>query len=99
MADSDFLPIIDWDHIEFYVSNAKQAAFYYSQAFGMDIVAYAGLETGVLDRTSYMLQSGDMRFVLTSALQSSSPISQWVVRHGDGVRGVLVWSEGPPRRG
>jgi 4-hydroxyphenylpyruvate dioxygenase len=90
MADSDFLPIIDWDHIEFYVSNAKQAAFYYSQAFGMDIVAYAGLETGVVDRTSYMLQSGDMRFVLTSALQSTSPISQWVVRHGDGVRDIAL---------
>lgn len=90
MADTDFLPIIDWDHIEFYVSNARQAAFYYSQAFGMDIVAYAGLETGVLDRTSYMLQSGDIRFVLTSALQSSSPIAQWVCKHGDGVRDIAL---------
>jgi len=86
----DFLPIIDWDHIEFYVSNAKQAAFYYSQAFGMEIVAYAGLETGVLDRTSYLLQSGDIRFVLTSALQSSSPIAQWVCKHGDGVRDIAL---------
>jgi 4-hydroxyphenylpyruvate dioxygenase len=86
----DFLPIIDWDHIEFYVSNAKQAAFFYSHAFGMEITAYAGLETGVLDRTSYLLQSKDMRFVVTSALQSSSPIAQWVARHGDGVRDIAL---------
>jgi 4-hydroxyphenylpyruvate dioxygenase len=86
----DFLPIIDWDHIEFYVSNAKQAAFFYSQAFGMEIVAYAGLETGMLDRTSYLLRSGDMRFLMTSALQSTSPIAQWVARHGDGVRDIAL---------
>jgi 4-hydroxyphenylpyruvate dioxygenase len=86
----DFLPIIDWDHIEFYVSNAKQAAFFYSHAFGMEIVAYAGLETGVLDRTSYLLRSGDMRFVMTSALQSTSPVAQWVCRHGDGVRDIAL---------
>ncbi|MGO8947276.1 MAG: 4-hydroxyphenylpyruvate dioxygenase [Ktedonobacterales bacterium] len=86
----DFLPIIDWDHIEFYVSNAKQAAFYYSQAFGMEIVAYAGLETGVLDHTSYLLQSGDIRFVLTSPLHSSSPIAEWVCKHGDGVRDIAL---------
>jgi 4-hydroxyphenylpyruvate dioxygenase len=86
----DFLPIIDWDHIEFYVSNAKQAAFYYSQALGMDIVAYAGLETGVLDHTSYMLRSGDICFVFTSPLQSSSPIAQWVCMHGDGVRDIAL---------
>ena len=86
----DFLPIIDWDHIEFYVSNAKQAAFFYSHAFGMEIVAYAGLETGVLDRTSYLLRSGDMRFVMTSALQSTSPIAQWVCHHGDGVRDIAL---------
>ena len=86
----DFLPIIDWDHIEFYVSNAMQSAYFYSQAFGMEIVAYAGLETGVADRTSYLLQSGNIRFVLTSALQSSSPIAQWVCKHGDGVRDIAL---------
>lgn len=86
----DFLPIIDWDHLEFYVSNAKQAAFFYSQTFGMEIVAYAGLETGVLDRTSYMLQSGDMRFVITSAMQGNHPIAQFVNKHGDGVKDIAL---------
>ncbi len=89
MAD-DFLPLIDWDHIEFYVSNARQAAFYYSQGFGMDIVAYAGLETGLLDRTSYVLQSGDIRFAVTSALHSDHPIAAFVRKHGDGVKDIAL---------
>ncbi len=86
----DFLPIQDWDHIEFYVSNARQASFFYSYAFGMDIVAYAGLETGVLDRTSYVLQSGDVRFAVTSPMQSDHPIAEFVKKHGDGVRDIAL---------
>jgi 4-hydroxyphenylpyruvate dioxygenase len=86
----DFLPINDWDHVEFYVSNARQASYFYSRAFGMEIVAYAGLETGVLDRTSYVLQSGDMRFVLTSPMRSDHPIGDFVRKHGDGVKDIAL---------
>ncbi len=86
----DFLPINDWDHIEFYVSNARQASFFYSHAFGMEIAAYAGLETGVMDRTSYMLKSGDIRFVLTSAMQPDSPIAEFVKKHSDGVKDIAL---------
>lgn len=87
---TDFLPIQDWDHLEFYVGNAKQAAFYYSHAFGMEIAAYSGLETGVLDRTSYLMQSGDIRFVLTSAMQYDHPIAEFVRKHGDGVKDIAL---------
>ncbi len=86
----DFLPINDWDHIEFYVGNAKQAAFFYSHAFGFQCVGYAGLETGVLDHTSYLMQSGDIRFVLTSALRSNHPVSEFVRKHGDGVKDIAL---------
>ena len=86
----DFLPIRDWDHLEFYVANAKQAAFYYSHAFGMDIVAYAGLETGVLDRTSYVVQSGTIRFALTSPMLPDHPIADFVRKHGDGVKDIAL---------
>ncbi len=86
----DFLPIIDWDHIEFYVGNAKQAAYFYSHTFGMEIVAYAGLETGVLDHTTYVLQSGDMRFAVTSANHSDHPVSDFVRKHGDGVKDIAL---------
>lgn len=89
MAD-DFLPINDWDHIEFYVNNARQAAFYYSHSLGMQIVGYAGLETGLLDRTSYALQSGDIRFVVTSPMRGDSPIAAFVRKHGDGVRDIAL---------
>jgi 4-hydroxyphenylpyruvate dioxygenase len=87
---TDFLPIIDWDHLEFYVGNAKLSSFYYSQTFGMDVAAYAGLETGVLDRTSYLMQSGDIRFVLTSALHPDHPIADFVRKHGDGVKDIAL---------
>ena len=93
----DFLPIIDWDHLEFYVGNARQAAFFYSHAFGMEIVGYAGLETGVLDRTSYMVQSGDIRFVLTSALHPDHPINDFVRKHGDGVKDIALRVEDAER--
>lgn len=87
---TDFLPLNDWDHVEFFVSNARQASFFYSHAFGMEIVAYAGLETGVLDRTSYVLQSGTIRFVVTSPMQGDHPIAEFVKKHGDGVRDIAL---------
>ena len=87
MSDDAF-PIQGIDHIEFWVGNAKQAAFYYANAFGFSPTAYAGLETGVRDRTSHLVQQGDIRFVLTGALGPDSPIASHVSRHGDGVRDV-----------
>ncbi|MBT7787813.1 MAG: 4-hydroxyphenylpyruvate dioxygenase [Calditrichaeota bacterium] len=72
-------------HIELWVGNAKQAAYYYRQAYGFELLAYAGPETGVRDRASYMLQSGDVRLVLTTALGPDSPISAHHLEHGDGV--------------
>lgn len=87
----EFLPINGTDYIEFYVGNAKQAAHYYKTAFGFQSVAYAGPETGVRDRASYVLQQGKIRIVLTSALKSDHPISDHVRLHGDGVKVLALW--------
>jgi 4-hydroxyphenylpyruvate dioxygenase len=87
----DFLPLKGTDHVEFYVGNAKQAAYFYRAAFGMSLVAYAGPETGQRDRSSYVLQQGKVRFVLTTALRSDSEIAQHVHKHGDGVRAIALW--------
>lgn len=87
----DFLPINGTDYIEFYVGNAKQAAHYYKTAFGFQTVAYAGPETGVRDRASYMVQQGKIRLVLTTALNSEHPISEHVKKHGDGVKVLALW--------
>ena len=67
---SDFMPLQGWDHIELWVGNAKQAAYWYEHALGFDRVAYAGPETGVRDRASYVLEQGEIRLVLTSGLRS-----------------------------
>ncbi len=87
----DFLPLKGTDHIEFYVGNARQSAYFYRAAFGMSLVAYAGPETGQRDRASYVLQQGKVRFVLTTALRSDSAISEQVHRHGDGVHAIALW--------
>lgn len=87
---SDFLPIQAIDHLEFYVGNAKQAAYYYEKAFGFRVVGYAGLETGVRDRASYLLEQGEVRLVLTSALSDEHPIAEHVKRHGDGVKTIAL---------
>jgi 4-hydroxyphenylpyruvate dioxygenase len=84
----DFLPLEGTDHVEFYVGNAFQAAHFYRSAFGMKQVAYAGPETGLRDRASYVLQQGKVRFVLTTALRSDSEIAHHVHKHGDGVRAI-----------
>lgn len=91
MNDTDFLPINGTDYVEFYVGNAKQAAHYYQTAFGFQPLAYAGLETGLTDRTSYVLQQGKIRFVLTTALLPESVIADHVKLHGDGVKVVALW--------
>jgi 4-hydroxyphenylpyruvate dioxygenase len=90
-ADRDFLPLKGTDHVEFYVGNARQAAYFYRVAFGMSLVAYAGPETGQRDRASYVLQQGKVRFVLTTPLRSSDPIADHIHRHGDAVRVVALW--------
>ena len=87
----DFLPINGTDYIEFYVGNAKQAAHYYKTAFGFQSLAYAGPETGVRDRASYVLQQGKIRLILTTALKSDNPIAEHVKKHGDGVKVLALW--------
>jgi 4-hydroxyphenylpyruvate dioxygenase len=82
----DFMPLEGWDHIELWVGNAKQSAYYYEQAFGFQPVAYSGPETGVRDRASYVLQQGAIRFVVTSALRPDHEIARHAHAHGDGVK-------------
>ncbi len=89
-APDDFLKIRGTDHVEFYVGNAKQAAYYYAHAFGFAVVAYSGLETGVRDRASYVLQQGKVRFVLTAPLGPEGLVAEHVHRHGDGVRDIAL---------
>jgi 4-hydroxyphenylpyruvate dioxygenase len=97
----DFLPLNGTDHIEFYVGNAKQAAYYYRAAFGMRLAAYRGPETGARDHASYMLEQGKVRFVLTSALRAGHPAAEHSRCHGDGVHNIALsvddagaaWSE------
>lgn len=87
----NFLPINGTDYIELYVGNAKQAAHYYKTAFGFQSVAYAGPETGVRDKASYVIQQGKIRLVLTTGLHSDSPICKHVEKHGDGVKVLALW--------
>jgi 4-hydroxyphenylpyruvate dioxygenase len=89
----DFLPLLGTDYVEFYVGNAKQAAHYYKTAFGYQSYAYAGLETGMTDRTSYVLKQDKIRLVLTTALKSDSAIGEHVKKHGDGVKVIALWVE------
>jgi 4-hydroxyphenylpyruvate dioxygenase len=88
--NADFMPIDGWDHLELYVGNAKQAAFYYESAFGFTKTAYAGPETGVRDRASYVLEQGDIRLVLTSGLRGDSEINRFACAHGDGVKDTAL---------
>jgi len=89
--EEDFLPLNGTDHIEFYVGNAKQSAYYYQKAWGYELVAYAGPETGVRDRASYVLQQGKVRLVLTTSLLPNSDISRHQQEHGDGVKFLSLW--------
>lgn len=88
---ADFLPINGTDHIEFYVGNAKQSAYYYQSAWGYELIAYAGPETGLRDRASYVLQQGKIRLVLTTALSPDHEISKHHQLHGDGVKVLALW--------
>jgi 4-hydroxyphenylpyruvate dioxygenase len=87
---STALDRLDWDHLHFYVGNAKQAAHFYATAFGFRVAAYAGPETGVPGRASYLLEQNQLRFVVTSSLSPSGPIAEHVARHGDGIADVAL---------
>jgi 4-hydroxyphenylpyruvate dioxygenase len=84
----DFMPLLGWDHVELWVGNAKQSSYFYEHAFGFRPVAYAGPETGIRDRASYVLEQGDARFVVSSALRPDHEIARHAHMHGDGVKDV-----------
>jgi 4-hydroxyphenylpyruvate dioxygenase len=88
---TDTFPINGTDFVEFFVGNAKQAAQFYRSAFGFQLLAYRGPETGTRDRASYLLTQNKVRLVLTSALTPDHPIADHVRRHGDGVRDIALW--------
>ena len=87
----DFMPINGTDYLELYVSNAKQAAHFYKSAFGFRTLAYAGLETGLKDRESYVVEQDKIRLVLTSPLRSGTDIGRHIDQHGDGVKVTALW--------
>ncbi len=89
----DFLPLLGTDYVEFYVGNAKQSAHFYKTAFGFQSYAYKGLETGSKDSVSYVLIQDKIRLVLTTPLNSKSPINDHIVKHGDGVKVIALWVE------
>ncbi len=90
-VEDDFLPINGTDHVEFYVGNAKQAAYYYAAAFGFRITAYRGPETGHRESASYLVTQGKIRFVLTTPITSGGPIAEHIAKHGDGVKDIALW--------
>lgn len=87
----DFLPINGTDYVEMYVGNAKQAAHFYKTAFGFQDLAYCGLETGVKTHTSYALQQGKIRLVLTTPFDENSDMAKHLAKHGDGVKVIALW--------
>ncbi|HKV74140.1 MAG TPA: 4-hydroxyphenylpyruvate dioxygenase [Gemmatimonadales bacterium] len=90
---ADAFPIMGTDFVEFYVGNAKQASHYYRTAFGYRLTAYAGPETGVRDRASYLLEQGRIRLLLTTSIGPDGPVAEHVKRHGDGVKDIALWVE------
>lgn len=87
----DFMPLNGTDYLELYVSNSKQAAHFYKSAFGFQSLAYAGLETGLKDRESYVVVQDKIRLVLTSPLKSGTAIGKHIDKHGDGIKVVALW--------
>lgn len=88
---NDFLPINGTDYVEMYVGNSRQAAFFYQTAFGFQPLAYAGLETGQTDRTSFVLKQEKIVLVLTSSITGENEISRHAMKHGDGVKAIALW--------
>jgi 4-hydroxyphenylpyruvate dioxygenase len=89
-AEKDFLPLQGIDYIEFYVGNARQAAYFYRSAFGMSLIAYRGPETGNRESCSYVVQQGKIRFILTTPLRPDHPITEHIRVHGDGVKDLAL---------
>lgn len=89
--NQDFLPINGTDFIELYVGNAKQSSLFYQYAFGFELIAYAGPETGIKDRASYVLKQDKIRLVLTSPLHEDHDITRHISKHGDGVKVLALW--------
>ena len=89
-AKQDHMPIEAVDHLELWVGNARQAAYFYTRALGFDLLAYAGPETGVRDRASYLLGQGEVQLVLTTSMSPDSEIAQFALAHGDGVRRIAL---------
>src|SRR5580704_9461788 len=87
---NDNFPLRKIDHVRFFVGNARQSAFLYQNAFGFDVVAYAGLETKVRHEAGYVLRQGEITFVLTSPLSEEHPESQRLIYHGDGVMDIAL---------
>jgi 4-hydroxyphenylpyruvate dioxygenase len=87
---NDFLPLQGTDYVEFYVGNAKQAAHYYMSAFGFQALAYAGPETGVKDRASYVVRQNKLTFVLTTPLKTDNSIADHIYKHGDGIKTLAL---------
>ncbi|HUI55255.1 MAG TPA: 4-hydroxyphenylpyruvate dioxygenase [Bryobacteraceae bacterium] len=90
-AEKDFLPLNGTDYVEFYVGNARQAAYYYRAAFGFRLAAYRGPETGTRDCASYLVVQNKIRFVLTTPLAPEHPVADHIRLHGDGVRDIALW--------
>jgi 4-hydroxyphenylpyruvate dioxygenase len=90
MSSNDFMPLDGWDHVELWVGNAKQAAFFYEHAFGFTPTAYSGPETGVRDRASYVLEQEEICLVVTSGLRADSEITQYACRHGDAAKSIAL---------
>ncbi len=86
----DFLPLHGTDYVEFYVGNAKQAAHFYKTAFGFQSLAYAGPETGMMDKVSYVIRQNKLTFVLTTPLRTDNPIADHIYKHGDGVKVIAL---------
>ncbi|MBD0278584.1 MAG: 4-hydroxyphenylpyruvate dioxygenase [Flavisolibacter sp.] len=104
---TDFLPLQGTDYVEFYVGNAKQAAHYYMSAFGFQAIAYAGPETGIRDRASYVVRQHKLTFVLTTPIRPDNEIADHIYKHGDGVKvlalrvddAAAAWEETTKRGG
>ena len=91
--EKDFLPLLGTDYVEFYVGNAKQAAHYYKTAFGFQSLAYAGPETGVKERASYVIRQNKLTFILTTPLKKDNEIADHINKHGDGVKVLALMVE------
>jgi 4-hydroxyphenylpyruvate dioxygenase len=90
-AVPDFLPLNGTDYVEFYVGNARQAAYFYRAAFGMRLTAYRGPQTGSHDLASYVVEQNKIRFVLTTPLEPSHSVAAHIQLHGDGVHDIALW--------